>query len=128
MKCLRLDLEVEYDVTAEMFPGFSTLTKEDRALLQEKLGTSGTKGKKSGKKRKGSAASETKEKQNKKLKEEIKEKTETERKEEEALKVIFTFCLLEITNNENVFNKRHFKCRLEIPGQSEKITLQSPTV
>ncbi|XP_028396308.1 poly [ADP-ribose] polymerase 1-like isoform X2 [Dendronephthya gigantea] len=82
----RLDLEVEYDVTAEMFPGFSTLTKEDQALLQEKLGTSGTKGKKGGKKRKGSATVEAKVKQNKKMKEEVKEKTENEKEEEEALK------------------------------------------
>lgn len=96
LKYYRSELEVEDGITAEMFPGFSTLTKEDQTLLQEKLGTSKTTGKKSGKKRKGAAETETKGKQNKKVKEEKKEKTEAEKEEEEALKVIFVcffFCL-----------------------------------
>ncbi|CAB3982898.1 Poly [ADP-ribose] polymerase 1 [Paramuricea clavata] len=81
----RSELEVE-EVTAEMFPGFTTLSKEDQTLLQKKLGTSKASGKKAGKKRKGSAMEETKGKQNKKLKEEKKGKTEEKKKEEEALK------------------------------------------
>jgi hypothetical protein len=74
-----------------MFPGFTTLSKEDQTLLQKKLGTSKASGKKAGKKRKGSAMEETKGKQSKKLKEEKKGKTEEEKKEEEALKVILIF-------------------------------------
>jgi hypothetical protein len=95
MKYRRSELEVER-VTAEVFPGFSTLTKEDRTLLQEKLGTSKTSGKKTGKKRKGSAMEEAKGKQRKKVKEEKKEKTEEEKKEEEDLKVISVFYFFQI--------------------------------
>lgn len=83
-------MDLEDTVTAEMFPGFSTLRKEDQTLLQKKLGKSKGAGKKTGTKRKGSAVEETKGKKSKKVKEEAKEeKTEEEKKEEEALKVIF---------------------------------------
>ena len=81
----RSEMEVD-EATAETFPGFSTLTKEDQTLLQKKLGTSKSSGKKAGKKRKGSALEETKGTQNKKIKEEKNEKTHEEKKEEEALK------------------------------------------
>lgn len=80
----RSELAVE-NTSAEMYPGFSTLSKEDQTLLQTKLGTFKPSGKKVGKKRKGSAVEETK--QNKKVKEEKRDKTKEEMKEEEALKV-----------------------------------------
>ena len=75
-----------------MFPGFTTLSKEDQTLLKKKLGTSKVSAKKAGKKRKGSAVEETKEKPNKKPKEEKKEKTNEEIKKEEALKVFLFLC------------------------------------
>lgn len=81
----RSELAVE-NTPAEMYPGFSTLSKEDQTLLQTKLGTFKPSGKKVGKKRKGSAVEETT-KQNKKVKEEKRDKTKEEMKEEEALKV-----------------------------------------
>ena len=90
-KFFRPELDIEDTVTAEMFPGFSTLTKEDQTLLQKKLGKLKFTGKKSGTKRKGSAVEEVKEKKSKKVKEETKEKTEEEKKEEEALKVTLIY-------------------------------------
>ena len=83
----RSELEVDSTVTAEMFPGFSAMSKEDQSMLKEKLGSSKTSEKKTAKKRKN--APEEKAKASKKLKEEVKEKTEEEKKEEDDLKVIF---------------------------------------
>ena len=74
----RAELEVDVLVTAEMIPGFLTMEKDDKVILQEKLGKS----RKIAKKRK-TPGSETKTGGNKKKKE---EKKEEEKKEEEKTK------------------------------------------